>query len=163
MAVNLTWRWRPTCSIVGGRRPIARLDVYNDSSVQGAVSAGGSSPVPLSFANMRRPTALIVLAIPAILIASSALFVMGVMWSALASSRVWDAHYDLVTSMQNGRGKSNSDRPLTLLADAKLNFRRSVRPLLKCPWRSDVRLYYGPGDQAWAWRDEDNVWFLKTP
>jgi hypothetical protein len=82
------------------------------------------------------------------------------LWLCVAGGRVFFAHNDLV--------ESHGDR----LEGLTLKFRKSLLPVLKRPWRSDIRLYYyAPSnppfsdpmaDAAWACRDESGEWGLKV-
>ena len=82
----------------------------------------------------------------------------GAVWMYTAVSRTLAEHYKLLESYH------------VALEGCTLNFTKSFFPVLKRPWRSDIRLYYVRAglassshtqDIAWAVREESGKWYFK--
>lgn len=88
------------------------------------------------------------------------LLAIGAAWPAVASLRVVRAHAALVDAKASQHSQ--------FFANADLDFLRSLGPVLKRPWRPDIRLYYLHSPRfshnfcdAWAVCESSGEWYLK--
>ena len=71
------------------------------------------------------------------------LFVV-IIWSSVAVIRVKYAHKDLIQFLRQSKKYSPDKREelVIFFEKSRLGHMKSIKPLLKTPWRSDIRLYF---------------------
>lgn len=103
-------------------------------------------------------------------IASYAPGLLITVWIAQALLIVSWQHHALALQIQADHKRSGASQPELASFSQRYHLMvfRSIGPLLKRPFRHDVRLYYvrsprfhTSGDDAWAVRERDGRWFYK--
>jgi hypothetical protein len=94
---------------------------------------------------------------------AGAAILAGLAWTLAAAVRLHREHRSFINTVENRPEQFwYSESELTdFVAHAKLKL-GSLSPLMKCPWRDDVRLYYTYRG-AYAFRDSTHPWEVKWP
>ena len=92
------------------------------------------------------------------------LFFVAVTWTAVASIRVKYAHKDLMRFLRQTEKYSPDKREelVNYFEKSRLDYVKSTKPLLKKPWRSDIRLYCLEPPMVYAIKKTSNEWFVKV-
>ena len=87
-------------------------------------------------------------------------------WTSVAVSRLWDAHLGFIRAVSSGEAAEHGSFDP---GNFDLAFQKALLPLLKRPWRADVRLYYvhrtrrtSNDHEAWASEDHSGRWECKV-
>jgi len=87
----------------------------------------------------------------------------GIAWTSAASVRLLREHRSFIATVETRPEQFwySESELADFLARAQLKL-GSLSPLMKCPWRDDIRLYFTYRG-AYAFRDSTHPWEVKWP